>query len=378
MPKLLIAGDIFPNDDNIKLFESGDVETLFGDKIISLFKHSDSSIINLEGALTDSNQPQIKVGPVLKSSPKSCNGLKALGVTAVSLANNHVTDYLKQGVADTIDTLENNKIDHIGASIVPDITDEYKSITIGNISICIYCVSEVFFNSPFVNIYDEYLVCKNISRLKQQHDYLVVLYHGGCENYPYPTPSLRERFHRMADNGADFITAQHTHCIGCEESYNGSRLLYGQGNFLFTRQSKPINREGLICELDFDCDKMNVIYHMVEVKSDGTVCLADSQNLDGFKSRSKEILQEDFVFTKFKDYNTNRPILKKRYLRAFRGSSLEDKLFSCLSKQKYEQSLEHNYHKEHLIRIIFAMESDRMREDVLYMLKNLYEKCENN
>ena len=35
MPKIIIAGDVFPNDDNIKLFESGDVETLFGDKIIS-------------------------------------------------------------------------------------------------------------------------------------------------------------------------------------------------------------------------------------------------------------------------------------------------------------------------------------------------------
>lgn len=35
--------------------------------------------------------------------------------------------------------------------------------------------------------------------------------------------------------GADIITAQHTHCNGCEEWYNGTYLLYGQGNFLFSR-----------------------------------------------------------------------------------------------------------------------------------------------
>ena len=63
---------------------------------------------------------------------------------------------------------------------------------------------------------------------------------------------VRRRFHRMVDCGADFVTAQHTHCIGCEEYYNGAYLLYGQGNFFFARQyTKKMTREGLVVEICF-------------------------------------------------------------------------------------------------------------------------------
>ena len=37
----------------------------------------------------------------------------------------------------------------------------------------------------------------------------------------------------MARAGADVVLCQHTHCIGCYEEYEGSHILYGQGNFHF-------------------------------------------------------------------------------------------------------------------------------------------------
>ena len=235
MFNIVIAGDLFPFQDNISLFEDGNSEMLFGTKISDLFTNADFSVVNLEGSLTDSNVRQRKIGPSIKASSESLKGLAALGVRSVTLANNHVTDYLEKGVADTISYLDKYGIKHFGASSHPDSINKFLSLDYQGVKVCIYGVSETFFNEPYVNVYDEYIVCEEIRHLSREHDFLIVLYHGGTENFPYPTPRLRKRFHRMADCGADFITAQHTHCIGCSEQYGKSYLLYGQGNFLFDK-----------------------------------------------------------------------------------------------------------------------------------------------
>lgn len=86
---------------------------MFDDKIRQLFLDADFSIVNLEGAITDSDQKQVKVDPILKASTASINGIKNLGVKAVALANNHVTDYCEIGYRDTISVLETAGIMHV-------------------------------------------------------------------------------------------------------------------------------------------------------------------------------------------------------------------------------------------------------------------------
>ena len=239
---------------------------------------------------------------------------------------------------------------------------------------CVYCVSETFYNEPFVHVYDEYLVCNDIARLKRDHDFFIVLYHGGRENFPYPTPSLWKRFHRMADCGADFVTAQHTHCIGCEEIYNGSHLLYGQGNFFFPRMSRPINREGLVCEINLDGEKVAICYHLVKVKPDSTIRYADNQDLEAFHERGRVITSEDVVASKFKENINSSPKLKELYVDAYRGKVLKDKVIKKLFPTYYMKYVCKKFDKHQLMRILFALESDRMREDVTYMWKNISEQ----
>ena len=113
--RIVIAGDIIPSGKNIPLFESGNACQVLGKTICDLFAKADFSIVNLEGALTDSNNEQEKAGPKIKAPVKSINGLKNLGVKAVALANNHVTDYGQQGFLDTIHTLFSAGIDYVGA-----------------------------------------------------------------------------------------------------------------------------------------------------------------------------------------------------------------------------------------------------------------------
>lgn len=306
--KIIIAGNILPSGDNLALFEKGESKTIFGEEVCYLFQTADFSIANLEGSLTDSAEPQKKDGSCIKAPKATISGIKNLGLSAVTLANDHIADFGQKGIDDTVEVLRYAAIKHIGITRKdnPLLTDKYLSLEISGKKICIYNVSDSFFNNPTtdalgVNVYDEQTVCDEIKCLKQQHDYLLVIYHGGDEFFQYPTPQTRTRFHQMADCGADFITAQHTHCIGCEEWYNGSYLLYGQGNFLFASQKKypALTKQGLLTEVIITSEGLTVENHIVITYYDRLNYDA-VQSLTDFKDRSNRLNDEEYILQQYK------------------------------------------------------------------------------
>ena len=191
-------------------------------------------------------------------------------------------------------------IQFIGAGCNENEINHFFIFNLGKYKVCLYNVSETFFNRPSVQkagvwLYDEYLVCKEISELKQKCDYLIVIYHGGIEYFRFPSPEMKKRFHRMADNGANMILSQHTHCIGCEEWYKGAYLLYGQGNFLFRDYLPGATDEGLILEIVFTEEKIEVIKHLVKCIDKSFVRYSDVQDLSAFVQRSDMLNNEMYV-----------------------------------------------------------------------------------
>ncbi len=381
--KLLIAGDLLPSGNNVNLFIEGDTKKLFGEKVCQLFLNADFSIINFEGALTDSTNKQLKVDPILKSPIATIKGVKNLGIKAVALANNHVTDYCDEGYDDTINTLERAGIQHVGSGYNEKEIKTHLSVNIGKSKVCIYNVSETFFNAPSsssagCNLYDEWLVLNEIKNLKKTHNYIVVIYHGGAEKFPYPTPMVRQRFHRMADCGADFITAQHTHCIGCEEWYNGSYLLYGQGNFLFSRMKHPVTKQGLITEISFsdrDNKPHTIKHHLIHVSEQDVVQYDEKQDFSSFIKRSQEIQNFDTIISKYQHFAYNNPIIKNRYLIACRGGGFFNKLLMKCFRNYYKQRCLDMYNQQQLLRMLISHEGERYSEDyaacLSYMLNKL-------
>ena len=375
--RILIAGDLLPWDNNFNLFESGDAKTLFGDELCQMFQKADYSIVNLEGPLTDSIIRQSKIGPVIKAGKKTIIGIKALGVKAVAMANNHVTDYMQQGIIDTFTTLDENGIQYVGAGLDSRHVSTHLSIEGGGKRICIYNVSETFFNAPTstsagVNLYDEYQVCNELRELKKEHDYIIVIYHGGAEYFPYPTPQTRQRFHRMVDSGADLITAQHTHCIGCEEYYGGAYLLYGQGNFLFAKQTiKSMTKEGFVLELVFG-DSIEIIKHHVELTENACVQLTDYKQQQEFDERSERIFNDDYIIQQYEMLKPDNII--DSYLLAFKGRAFFlDKFKRFITNKMWRKVIE-SYSPKQIMRNQFVLNSDRAREDVYYMWHHISKK----
>lgn len=370
--KILIAGDLFPSFGNITLFENGDARTLFSPEVCQLFSEADFSIANLEGALTDSEEKVEKAaGPSLKAPKKAIEGIKKLGVKAVALANNHITDYGNQGCTDTIDALKNKGIKYVGAGVCISSIQKYLTVALGNLKVCVYNVSETFFIVPDektagANLYDEWVVLNEIKKLKETHDYLIVIYHGGAEYLQYPTPNTRKRFHRMAECGADFITAQHTHCIGCEEWYKGSYLLYGQGNFLYAGQKKFVHltKQGLVTEIVLLGNTFKVKHHLVNIV--GNVLQYDpNQDFSSFKERSARINDLKSILEEYKKVKADDILL--RQVSASKGMYPLRRVLCKLFPRQMEKFVGKSFLRRHVLLNLYAMRSDRVREDVLAM-----------
>jgi len=367
---VIIAGDILPNPPVYEPFVKGDLGSIIDKPVLDLFSKADFSIVNLEGAMTDCEIKQKKVGPSLKTPKATVHGFVAMGVNAVALANNHITDYLNQGVIDTVETMENAGIQTLGVGKSNSVKT-YLSTKVGNRKVCIYNVAECFYNRPDGNtygasLYDEYVVCNEIKELKQQHDYLIVIYHGGVEYLQYPTPMVVARFHRMAECGADFITAQHTHCIGCEEYYNGSYFLYGQGNFFHPRQKNrlDVTPHGLIIEISFDDSGVEIIKHKVRTENDH-LYYEDNPDFTQFYERGSHVRDEEYLTAEYRKlmFEVSPQYYATKYLAASKGHFPLSRLFKKLLPKQFNQFLLKSYEMGQLEQVLRQTTSDRAREN---------------
>ena len=374
MGKLIISGDLFPIEKNSSFFSSGDIESLFGSRICNLFSGADLTICNLEGALTDHSERCVKTGPVKVAPTSAVQAYKQLGIDYCMLANNHVTDGGHQGLLDTMRVLEDAGIGYIGAgrndsSIVRSFIKEIDGVLWG-----VYNVSETMYNRPSCDkagvwLYDEYVVCQEIKALKKECNFVVVIYHGGIEKFQYPSPELRKRFHRMADNGADVVIAQHTHCIGSEEYYNGSYLLYGQGDFLLKNFASGLTDTGLILELVCCNNQISVKKHLVRSRDKMFVRYDEQQDFSSFDERSRMATDEEYVWELLRAFCDKE---LRFYLTAFKSPSefrLKQKRFFPHSYKKWL----YKYQDRDLLFTLHTLRSEQNRETAIIGLEHMLE-----
>lgn len=371
---IIIAGDIFPIADNTRYFSNGDIKSLFGEDICRLFSKADLAICNLEGALTDHTEKCVKTGPVKTAPTSAIKAYKELGINCCMLANNHATDGGHQGMIDTMQILDNEGIGYIGAGKNESSITKSVVYQIGDMRIGLYNVCETMYNKPTKTsagawLYDEYIVCHDIESLKKECDYLIIIYHGGIEKFPYPSPETKKRFHRMVDNGADMILSQHTHCIGCEEYYKGAYLLYGQGDFLLKNFLPRCTDTGLLLELDVDEDKINIIKHKVESCENRFVRYSKNQDLKDFYERSEKVNDEEYLFKQFQKFCQSELHL---YLRAYKSHGRMRYWMKRYFPNKYNKWL-HNkaFTRRNLMFALHTLRSEQNRETAIVGIEDL-------
>lgn len=304
---ILIGADLVPTDSNIELFASGDTKALLGEELNNILKNADYRIFNLEVPLTDRKQPIPKCGPNLIAPTKCVAGYKAMHVDLLTLANNHILDQDQQGLASTCEALDSAGIAYTGVGQTPEEAAKPYIFECEGKRIGVYACAEHEFSivtehSAGANPIDLLESPDHITALKAQCDYVIVLYHGGKEHYRYPSPNLQKVCRKLVEKGADLVVCQHSHCIGCEEKYQGGTIVYGQGNFLFDESESEFWQTSLLVQVGNDFE---ISYIPLE-KNGNTVRIAETYNGKGimaqFKERSMEILQDNVIEEKYTQF----------------------------------------------------------------------------
>lgn len=305
--KIILGADVVVTDSNRQLFIDGNVEEIVGGKLLSLLNNADYRIFNLELALTDKALPIKKCGPNIQAPTACVKGYKALGADLLCLANNHVLDFGYEGLISTIKTLDDAKILKVGAGLNKEEAEkpfiiERDGKTVGIYNCCEHEFSWVEDYGFGCNGFDDLETPDKIKELKEKCDYVIVLYHGGKEHYQYPSPRLRKVCRKLTEKGADLVLCQHTHCVCAEEDFAGGKIIYGQGNFIFAKESNVSTwGDGFLVGVDISADKVNIEYFPYKMTEKGVQFDTSGKILKDYFERSKEIVKDGFIEKKFEE-----------------------------------------------------------------------------
>jgi hypothetical protein len=235
--RLLFAGDVCPVGRGTAAIQVG--PEVFWPEIAALFREHTAAIVNLEAPLVESETVRVlKSGPVLTGNIQFARFLATSGVTAVTLANNHIMDAGAVGLASTIEALDRAGIHGTGAGPTLAAAEEPLVLSTPAGMIGIVAVAEGEFSAAShrsggaAPLHETSIVAR-LQRLMPACALTIVVYHGGNELYGLPSPEMVRRCHAFVDAGAAAVVCHHSHVIsGCEQ-YGGSVIAYGLGNLMF-------------------------------------------------------------------------------------------------------------------------------------------------
>jgi poly-gamma-glutamate synthesis protein (capsule biosynthesis protein) len=223
---------------------------VWGDALAELERaRVDARIINLETSITTSAAYWPDKAVLYRMHPGNIACLTAAGIDCCCLANNHVLDWGYQGLAETLQTLDEAGLAHAGAGLdaararAPAVLDvagkgRVLVVAVGSTGSGIPWEWRATTASRGVNLLRDLSeetarhVARQVREIKQPGDVAVVSIHWGG-NWGYAIPDEQVRFaHRLVEGGIDIVHGHSSHHVKAIEVYRGRLILYGCGDFL--------------------------------------------------------------------------------------------------------------------------------------------------
>lgn len=266
--KIIVAGDFAPCGRLARQIEERKFSEIFPDELVNIVKSADYSLVNFESPIVDKGyNPIIKCGPNLKCTKESAEALKYAGFKAVTMANNHILDYGKNGLEKSINCSKEVGLNIVGVGMnleeskkILHVEENGKRLAI--INCCEHEFSIATNTTAGANPLNSISQYYSIKEAKNNADYVLVIVHGGHEHYQLPSPRMQETYKFFIDAGADAVVNHHQHCYSGYEIYNGKPIFYGIGNFCFDEGPNTTKKwqEGYMVELYLD-DKIEFNIH---------------------------------------------------------------------------------------------------------------------
>ncbi|HWB35310.1 MAG TPA: CapA family protein [Rugosimonospora sp.] len=236
---LAVAGDVHFTGRTASLLK--DPATAFG-SIAATLREPDLTVLNLETAITTRGTEQPKEYH-FRAPATAFDALRAAGVDAVTLANNHVLDYGQVGLADTLAAAQAAHFPYFGIGVNADAAWAPLVLTVAGTRFAFIGVSQVHdLASSWVatdtrageaNAIDEARTLAAIRAARSRADVVVVFMHWGTEGNGCPNSEQKSLAGKMSSAGADIILGAHAHVLQGSGWLGNTFVAYGMGNFLW-------------------------------------------------------------------------------------------------------------------------------------------------
>jgi poly-gamma-glutamate synthesis protein (capsule biosynthesis protein) len=224
-------------------------------KIAPVMQDKDLVLVNLESPL--STHPRVR--GFFRSDPGYAQAMKKVGISMVSLANNHIFDAGEIGFLDTLKHLEDAGIPYTGAGRNFQDARLGKPVQLDGVKFLFLNYTQ-HCNSGFASIAREYpgtlpldrqLIIKDVKTARSKADFVFVVLHWGYENQPNVHPEQVKIAHAIIDAGADAIIGHHPHVPHGIEIYKQRPIVYSLGNLIFG-QAREDWSDNLLAEVVID------------------------------------------------------------------------------------------------------------------------------
>lgn len=196
------------------------------------------TLVNLENPIFPGCPPRDD-GMVFCADSRHLEGLQSAGVDVASLANNHIGNWGRKGVEDTLATLQSIGMSPVG-------TGSAVIREINGLRFAFLAYNDVGGPQPLISSADPATIQKNIIEAKTMADIVIPYFHWGEEYRYQPTSQQVDLAHLAVDAGADLVLGSHPHWFQGVELYHGKYIAYSHGNFIFDQMWSQETREGIV------------------------------------------------------------------------------------------------------------------------------------
>lgn len=260
-PSILFVGDIMLGR-YVETLANTSGDELHAFRNVQGYLKQHVTIANLEGPIPEKYTPTPINGFSFSFPASSPHLLKEGGVTAVTLANNHMFDKGKEGYMQTKRALDAGGISHFGGYAPTE--DDYFETKLGTTTMIVYGITMI------ATGWNESQAIDITKKLRREHPnaYLIAFLHWGDE---YKTQNIYQRAfaHSLIDNGVDAIIGSHPHVVQGVELYDGKPIFYSLGNFIFDQWWRSDVEDGLMVRISDIGEKY--VYELVPIRESRTV-----------------------------------------------------------------------------------------------------------
>lgn len=240
---LLFAGDLFLTDLLQSKYNQQGISAAASDSLLSVLREADIFMLNEEFPFGTTGEPMEEKEYTFRVDPSYSTVLSELGVDIVTLANNHMLDFGRGPLTETLNTLDQAGIAHVGAGENLDEAKTLKTFEMGGRTIGFLGASRVIpehswnassGSSGLFTTYDAAALVEQIQKAEESCDFTVVYVHWGIEKNTQPEEYQKTLARQYIDAGADAVIGAHPHVLQGIEFYQGKPIFYSLGNFIFS------------------------------------------------------------------------------------------------------------------------------------------------